>query len=83
MVRLFLRDLLVWKETELRELLLYGDRLDLIGPLSKTLSGRELLARLDAVSRAQRAVEQNANRPLVLEAMVLKWAGPPPVRTGK
>ncbi len=83
MVRLFLRDLLVWKETELKELLLYGDRLDLIGPLSKTLSGRELLARLDAVSRAQRAVEQNANRPLVLEAMVLKWAGPPPVRAGK
>ncbi len=44
MVRLFLRDLLVWKETERRDLLLYGDRLGLIGPLSEALSGRELIA---------------------------------------
>ncbi|PKN32715.1 MAG: DNA polymerase III subunit delta' [Deltaproteobacteria bacterium HGW-Deltaproteobacteria-19] len=75
MVRLFLRDLLVWKETERRDLLLYGDRLGLIGPLSEALSGRELIARLDAVNRTRRAVEQNANRPLALEAMVLQWAG--------
>ncbi|MGV8078480.1 MAG: DNA polymerase III subunit delta' [Syntrophales bacterium] len=74
MVRLFLRDLLVWKETGNRDLLLYGDRLDLIEPLAETLSGRGLLTRLDAVNKTQRAVEQNANRPLVMEAMTLRWS---------
>ncbi len=74
MVRLCLRDLLVWKETGSRDLLLYGDRLDLIGPLSESLSGRELIARLKSVDNTLRAVEQNANRPLALEAMLLCWS---------
>jgi DNA polymerase III subunit delta' len=73
-VRLCLRDLLVWKETGHRDLLLYGDRLDLIDPLSEALSGRELIVRLESVDRTLRAVEQNANRPLALEAMLLGWA---------
>jgi hypothetical protein len=71
MVRLCLRDVLVWKETGSRDLLHYGDRLDLIGPLAESFSGRELIARLKSVDNTLRAVEQNANRPLALEAMLL------------
>jgi len=74
MVRICLRDLLVWKETGSRDLLLFGDRLDLLGPLSEKISGRAILSRIESLESTRRAVEQNANRPLALEAMLLNWS---------
>jgi DNA polymerase-3 subunit delta' len=81
MLRVCLRDLLVWKETGRRDLLLYGDRVEVLAPLSASLPGRELLARMDEVDRTRRAVEQNANRPLALEAMLIRWSAASPRET--
>ena len=73
-LRICYRDALVFKETAEAERLVFQDRATLIGALAGRLSGRDLLGNMAAIEAAASAIDQNANKPLTLEAMVFKLA---------
>jgi DNA polymerase III subunit delta' len=68
------RDAMVFRETEDSERLIFRDRTALIRKVSDRLSGRTLLHNLATVSAAMGAIDQNANKTLTLETMVVKLA---------
>jgi DNA polymerase-3 subunit delta' len=68
------RDALVYKETGRENDLIHGDRLDIIAAIAESISGRNIVKNIEAVEAAQRAIEQNANKQLTLEAMMFKLA---------
>ncbi len=68
------RDGLVLRETGAKESLVFGDRAGVIEAIAERLSGRDLLHNIAAVSAAMSAITQNANKPLTLEAMLIKLA---------
>jgi len=68
------RDAMVLRETEDAERLIFQDRNVLIQALAGRLSGRSLLNNLAAVEEAMRAIDQNANKTLTLEAMAINLA---------
>ena len=67
-------DALRWRETRERVGLTNGDRMDLVEALAARLTGRELLACLETIDAAGRALDANANRALTLEWMAFKLA---------
>lgn len=73
-MRTVFRDALVYKETADSGALFNQDRLPLIQSFAERLSGRNLLHHIIAVDRAARAIDQNANKSLTLEAMMFKLA---------
>jgi DNA polymerase III subunit delta' len=68
------RDAMVYRETEDAERLIFQDRAALIRAVAGRLSGRNLLRNLATVEAAMRAIDQNANKTLTLETMVIKLA---------
>ncbi len=66
------RDAMVFRETEDAERLIFRDRTTLIGTIAGRLSGRALIRNFAAVEAAMGAIDQNANKTLTLEAMVIK-----------
>jgi DNA polymerase-3 subunit delta' len=68
------RDSLVLRETGKKESLIFRDRAGVIRAISDRLSGRELLRNIAAVEAAMSAITKNANKPLTLEAMLIKLA---------
>ena len=68
------RDAMVLRETQDAGRLIFQDRNVLIQALAGRLSGRSLLNNLAAVEEAMRAIDQNANKTLTLEAMAINLA---------
>ncbi|MBN1664761.1 MAG: DNA polymerase III subunit delta' [Deltaproteobacteria bacterium] len=68
------RDVLVYRETGEQNRLINHDRLDAIKKIGAGLSGRDMLNNIKAVDDALRALEQNANKQLTLEAMMFRLA---------
>jgi len=68
------RDAVVLRETRDAQRLIFQDRNALIQALAGRLSGRSLLNNLAAVEEAMRAIDQNANKTLTLEAMAINLA---------
>ena len=68
------RDGLVLRETGEKDNLMFRDRAEVIETIAKRLSGRDLLHNIAAVEAAMNAIGQNANKPLTLEAMLIKLA---------
>lgn len=68
------RDGLVLRETGEKESLIFQDRAGVIETISARLSGRDLLCNIATVTTAMNAIVQNANKPLTLEAMLIKLA---------
>lgn len=68
------RDALVCKETSDSAALFNQDRIPVIRSFAAGLSGADLLQNIRAVNRAARAIDQNANKSLTLEAMMFKLA---------
>ncbi len=68
------RDALVCKETSDSAALFNQDRIPMIRSFAERLSGTDLLQNIQAVNRAARAIDQNANKSLTLEAMMFKLA---------
>jgi DNA polymerase-3 subunit delta' len=68
------RDAMVLRETRDAERLIFQDRNALIQALAGRLSGRSLLNNLATVEEAMRAIDQNANKTLTLEAMAINLA---------
>lgn len=66
------RDALVYKETGSPHCLMNQDRADVIQSFAGSHSAAELLKNIGTVDRAYRAIEQNANRSLTLEAMMFR-----------
>ena len=66
------RDAMVFRETQDAERLIFQDRNALIQALAGRLSGRNLLHNLATVEAAMGAIDQNANKTLTLETMVIK-----------
>ncbi|MBN2515083.1 MAG: DNA polymerase III subunit delta' [Deltaproteobacteria bacterium] len=66
------RDILIYKETGDPEYLINQDIMDSTKDLSEKLSGEDILNRIQAINRAYRAIEQNANKQLTLELMMFK-----------
>ncbi len=68
------RDAMVFRETEDSERLIFRDRTALIRTVAERLSGRLLVRNLAMVEAAIGAIDQNANKTLTLENMVIKLA---------
>jgi DNA polymerase III subunit delta' len=68
------RDALVFRETQEAGRLIFQDRAGVIQVLAGRLSGRNLLKNIAAIEAAMGAIDQNANKPLTLETMVIKLA---------
>lgn len=68
------RDALVFKETGMTHYLFNQDRVPEIQSFAGGHSAADLLKNIGIVDRAYRAIEQNANKSLTLEAMMLKLA---------
>jgi DNA polymerase-3 subunit delta' len=68
------RDALVFRETRETEGLVFQDQSAIIQTLAGRLSGRGLLGNMAAVEAAMDAINQNANKTLTLETMVIKLA---------
>ena len=68
------RDALVYRETGEVQRLIYRDRDEILRTLAGRLPGRLLLSNIAAVESAMGAIEQNANKTLTLESMVVKLA---------
>ncbi len=68
------RDAMVFRETEDSERLIFRDRTALIRKVADRLSGRTLIHNLATVTAAMGAIDQNANKTLTLETMVIKLA---------
>jgi DNA polymerase III subunit delta' len=68
------RDSLLLRETREKERLMFRDRVGVIEAIAGRLSGRDLLHNIAAVEAAMSAIVQNANKPLTLEAMLIKLA---------
>jgi DNA polymerase-3 subunit delta' len=68
------RDALVFRETGETERLIYRDRASVIRALAERLPGRELLSGMAAVEEAMRAIDQNANKSLTLDVLMIKLA---------
>lgn len=68
------RDGLVLRETREKERLMFQDRAEVIEAIAGRLSGRDLLHNISVVEAAMSAIGQNANKPLTLEAMLIKLA---------
>jgi DNA polymerase-3 subunit delta' len=66
------RDALVFRETRDTERLIFRDRAGVIRTLAGRLQGRELLTSIAAVEAAMSAIDQNANKSLTLEALMVK-----------
>jgi DNA polymerase-3 subunit delta' len=66
------RDAMVLRETENSGSLIFQDRIALIRPIAERLSGRTLIRNLATVEAAMSAIDQNANKTLTLETMVIK-----------
>ena len=65
---------MVFRETGDSERLIFQDRTALIRTVAERLSGRTLTHNLAAVEAAMSAIDQNANKTLTLETMVIKLA---------
>ncbi|MDA8125983.1 MAG: DNA polymerase III subunit delta' [Deltaproteobacteria bacterium] len=68
------RDALVFRETGEAKRLIFRDREEVPRTLAGRLTGRLLLSNIAAVEGAIGAIEQNANKTLTLETMVVKLA---------
>jgi len=68
------RDALLFKETRETEGLIFRDRAAVIQTLAGRLSGRDLLGNMAVVDAALSAIDQNANKTLTLETMLIKLA---------
>lgn len=66
------RDALILKETGKEEMLINADQFPLILSLSEQLAGGQILQNIDFVDQARKAIEQNVNKTLTLEAMAFK-----------
>jgi DNA polymerase III subunit delta' len=66
------RDAMVFKETGEKRLLLNQDRLESIKDIAGRLSSHKMLDNIKIIDATYRAIEQNANRSLVLEALAFK-----------
>ncbi|MBN1829751.1 MAG: DNA polymerase III subunit delta' [Deltaproteobacteria bacterium] len=74
LLRSWYRDLLVFRETGEEDRLFHSDMAHMALVKASRLQRHALLGRIDAVNRAHKAVEQNVNRQIVLEAMLLSLA---------
>ena len=68
------RDALVFKETGMTHCLFNQDRVPEIQSFAGGYSAADLLKNIRTVDRAYRAIDQNANKSLTLEAMMFKLA---------
>ena len=66
------RDILYCLETGETDRLIHRDRQDRIRELATVSSAPDLLAKMKAIDRARKAIEQNANRQLALEWMMFR-----------
>jgi DNA polymerase-3 subunit delta' len=73
-LRTCFRDALTLRETGNEDLVVYRDRLDTASMLAEKLSIPMLLDGIRALEDATKALEQNANKQLTLEAMMFKLA---------
>jgi len=73
-MKICFRDALVYKETGMTHYLLNQDRVPEIQSLAGGYSAEDLLKNIRTVDRAYRAIDQNANKSLTLEAMMFRLA---------
>lgn len=66
------RDVLVYKETGDIDRIINRNHADVIKSIAESLSGKDILNSIEAVDHALRALNQNANKQLTLEAMMFK-----------
>jgi len=70
LLREWLRDILVLKETDRRDFMLHRDLLEITENLSETMGRASAIHAIETVARAIRAIERNANKQLTLESML-------------
>ncbi len=73
-LRSWYRDILVYKETGEMKSLIHRDRIEIIRDFAGKISGLNILKSIKTINRAYGAIEQNANKPLMLEWMMFKLA---------
>jgi len=66
------RDALIYKETGEDNFLINQRHSDIIKSVARELSGRDILCNIRTVDWAMRAIDQNANKQLTLEAMMFR-----------
>jgi DNA polymerase-3 subunit delta' len=73
-LKLWFRDLLIWRHDP--ERIVNADLLDRIGPAARLETPAAVLAKIESIQTAQRAIAGNANPRLVMEALVRRLADP-------
>ncbi len=68
------RDAIVYRETGQGGMLINRDQVEMIASLAARLSVEDMIADIKTVGRAMRALEQNADKTLTLEVMLLRLA---------
>ena len=72
MMTVFYRDMLVAKETGNENILINSDKKDIIFNNARAYSPQQLVAGIEQIEAARRAVKQNANFQLAVEHMLIK-----------
>lgn len=72
MMAMFYRDMLVAGETENEKILINSDKRDIIFNNARKYSPQQLVADIEQIEAARRAIKQNANFQLAVEQMLIK-----------
>ncbi len=72
-LKLWFRDLLIWRHDP--ERIINSDLADRIGPAARLETSAGLLAKIENIGAAQRAIEGNVNSRLAMEVLVRRLAG--------
>jgi DNA polymerase III subunit delta' len=72
MMVLFYRDMIIMKETGNEKLLINSDKKDIILNNAPAFPVQKLVANIDLIEAARRAIKQNANYQLAIENMLIK-----------
>jgi len=74
-MKMYFRDVLVLGETGESGKIMNGDRLEIIRSAAERSSKQQVLGSIRIINKAVRALEQNANRQLLLEMMMFRLFG--------
>lgn len=69
---LWYRDILLYKKTKIKDILIHIDELELIKKLSRNLSVKKLIDNIEVIEATKKKLNQHANYELTIEVMLIK-----------
>ncbi|MBN2794861.1 MAG: DNA polymerase III subunit delta' [Clostridia bacterium] len=69
---LWYRDLLLYKKSKLKQLLIHGHELDFIKKLARNLSIKQLISNIESLELTKKKLDQHGNYDLTIDTMLVK-----------